>query len=784
MARKDRKAKKAFWPSRDDQADDSLSPDGPDFRDSDVDDQQLPSFARSLGRKGKGKGVSEAVLLVEPLATVAALEAYIADKFNVDESLDARGVEASRARPSTAPPSTSRPARERGASIDGDDRPPGTPTVTVQLSPRFPGGGPDDEPLDPPAYEDDEDETHSQPPERVSERQRVELLFQSRALASSSTIIQCLVSQYSQSASSPSSPSKSDPAPETGRFLVNIEDGEQDDPGSMQRSVASPVWSCVHSFTFKVVPVASAKDSEQAANAGACEVATGLDSLVRNLGKAPEALRGLEDDAGDAQQLNNLVKLVVAAHQITAYARKNLGMLDGLPDDNEFQSTALTAKMLRQLSDPLAVATLSIPKWCTAIPSACPALVPFLTRRALYQTVSLGVSRALHHLTQRLTQQAAFNTEQSRRLENEVQLSAIPRQKVRISRDRLGESALKVMEQYGATAPLLEVEYIGEVGTGSGPTLEFYALIADAMKNSTPRMFREVAVEDLLFPHPYKEAPAHVLSMFRLLGQTVAKCMLDGRLVDLHLHPLFWGGVLGHTVTEMDLADVDPMLHKSLASLRKLSAQDLEATCLDFCLPGDPTFELVPDGANVPVTVDNLELYIKLVFSFVMVDGVKAQVDAFSKAFQRLLDLSVCKPWSLRELPTLVLGASPRDSEFWTIEHLASYIRAQHGYSAHSPRFNDLLHCLAKYTPEKRRKFLQFCTGSPTLPINGFAGLRPPLTVVKKEPPPAPLSPDSFLPSVMTCANYLKLPEYSSAEHLERQIDTAICEGQSAFHLS
>jgi E3 ubiquitin-protein ligase TRIP12 len=36
----------------------------------------------------------------------------------------------------------------------------------------------------------------------------------------------------------------------------------------------------------------------------------------------------------------------------------------------------------------------------------------------------------------------------------------------------------------------------------------------------------------------------------------------------------------------------------------------------------------------------------------------------------------------------------------------------------------------------------------------------------------------------MTCANYLKLPNYSSAEVLQTQLLTAVTEGQGSFHLS
>jgi hypothetical protein len=45
-------------------------------------------------------------------------------------------------------------------------------------------------------------------------------------------------------------------------------------------------------------------------------------------------------------------------------------------------------------------------------------------------------------------------------------------------------------------------------------------------------------------------------------------------------------------------------------------------------------------------------------------------------------------------------------------------------------------------------------------------------------------NPDSFLPSVMTCVNYLKLPDYSTQEIMKLKLTTAIRDGQYAFLLS
>lgn len=56
-------------------------------------------------------------------------------------------------------------------------------------------------------------------------------------------------------------------------------------------------------------------------------------------------------------------------------------------------------------------------------------------------------------------------------------------------------------------------------------------------------------------------------------------------------------------------------------------------------------------------------------------------------------------------------------------------------------------------------------------------------TVVCKPAEP-PYTSDAYLPSVMTCVNYLKMPDYSSLESLQAKLNMAIREGQGAFHLS
>jgi E3 ubiquitin-protein ligase TRIP12 len=109
--------------------------------------------------------------------------------------------------------------------------------------------------------------------------------------------------------------------------------------------------------------------------------------------------------------------------------------------------------------------------------------------------------------------------------------------------------------------------------------------------------------------------------------------------------------------------------------------------------------------------------------------------------------------------------------------------KADHGYNSNSRIIVQLAEMLSNFNLEERRAFLSFCTGSPKLPIGGFAALSPPLTVVCKTVNKNE-KPDECLPSVMTCAHYLKVPEYSTPEVMKQRFLYAIKEGQNSFHLS
>jgi E3 ubiquitin-protein ligase TRIP12 len=171
-------------------------------------------------------------------------------------------------------------------------------------------------------------------------------------------------------------------------------------------------------------------------------------------------------------------------------------------------------------------------------------------------------------------------------------------------------------------------------------------------------------------------------------------------------------------------------------------------------------------------------------------------------------------PSSDHARPALLAALGPQvllcgKGERWTVPQLAAAIKFDHGYTATSPPVQALLEVLAELEPPDQRRFLRFVTGCPRLPPGGVGALQPRLTVVRKHPAAAAaatasggdggggggatpgseasvvaLLADGDLPSVMTCANYIKLPPYSSKAVMRERILFAIREGQGSFDLS
>jgi E3 ubiquitin-protein ligase TRIP12 len=523
------------------------------------------------------------------------------------------------------------------------------------------------------------------------------------------------------------------------------------------------VWNAIHTIKFKRVQGPPAEPSSLTPPPEASSDASGM----------PASLDHHPVTSGILRLLSILHSLNSHLDDVLSGSKEQIKQ--NAEPVSQFVNTKLTAKLNRQLEEPLIVASNCLPSWSEDLARFYPFLFPFETRHLFLQSTSFGYSRSM---TRWQNSQPTTDSRRDRHRDERPFLGRLQRQKVRISRLRIIESAMKVMQLYGHSPSVLEVEYFEEVGTGLGPTLEFYSTVSREFSKKMLKLWRENESSDDgeyvfgkhgLFPAPMsaKEATSENgekrLELFKVLGKFVARSMIDSRIIDVSFNPTFFRIGEDNTAVAPSLGavrSVDQDLAKSLNFLKqfadakkeidedtKLSAADkakalqdvviqdsrVEDLGLDFTLPGYSSIELVEQGADTPVTIDNVDTYVEKVVDFTLGSGVQRQADAFRAGFSEVFPYSALKAFTSDEL-VMLFGRTDEDwsleSEFSeslrfcgmitdTLVALMDSIKADHGFNLDSKSVRNLLQTMSEFTAQQRGDFLQFITGSPKLPIGG-----------------------------------------------------------------
>lgn len=479
-----------------------------------------------------------------------------------------------------------------------------------------------------------------------------------------------------------------------------------------------------------------------------------------------------------------LQQLLLPSSPLFYFPMTPISFVQILPSN--FISLKLSAILGRQVTDILAMAGGTSPEWVKNLTKKATFLFNFSQRYELFRSIGFNGGRSLYFFSNR----------------GKNFTVRMLRQKAMIPRENILEAGMRVLSDSALLKfGMLEFDFSGEEGTGIGPTLEFYALASKEIRKLD--IWRNSGEQTGLFPSPLQaQNPARTSEIFYFIGKLIAKALYDDRLIDLPISSVFWKLVMKQPLNLLDLLLIDPPVGRYMLQLQELvnrkkwaensdsesksqikeitlNGTSIEELYLTFTLPGYDDIELKPHGKDTIVTLNTLEEYINLVAEFTLMQNYQAQ--AFRKGIEKLIPVEALEVFEPEELELVICG---KGSESWDRPVLEEALVTAHGYTKESAIYLNLLTIMSSFDTNERRLFLQFCTGCPRLPIGGFKSLHPPLTVVRKEPTTKGSNPDECLPSVMTCQNYLKIPEYSSFEVLSHHLRYAIKEGHEAFHLS
>lgn len=222
-----------------------------------------------------------------------------------------------------------------------------------------------------------------------------------------------------------------------------------------------------------------------------------------------------------------------------------------------------------------------------------------------------------------------------------------------------------------------------------------------------------------------------------------------------------------------------------MKAIKTASGATVDDLYLFFTLPGYDNIELVRDGKDTQLSLDNVQEYINLVLHSAFYDCVNLQLQAFKKGFNSVLPLDSIRIFSTKhEIELMVCGENTHGADWNDMDKLRLAVKPDHGFTPESRCYNDFLRYIAELEPAKRSGFLMWLTGSRRLPKGGFGGLDSQVSINKVSEHTLQCSPDEKCPTVNTCLHYVKFPEYSSFEVLKRKFDQAIEMGSDNFALS
>ncbi|XP_030572454.1 E3 ubiquitin-protein ligase Nedd-4 isoform X5 [Drosophila novamexicana] len=352
---------------------------------------------------------------------------------------------------------------------------------------------------------------------------------------------------------------------------------------------------------------------------------------------------------------------------------------------------------------------------------------------------------------------------------------------IRIRRTSILEDSYRIISSVTKTDLLktkLWVEFEGETGLDyGGLAREWFYLLSKEMFNPYYGLFEYSAMDNytLQINNGSGLCNEEHLSYFKFIGRIAGMAVYHGKLLDAFFIRPFYKMMLQKPIDLKDMESVDTEYYNSLMWIKENDPRILELTfCLDEDVFGQKSqHELKPGGANIDVTNENKDEYIKLVIEWRFVARVKDQMTAFLDGFGSIIPLNLIKIFDEHELELLMCGIQNIDVKDWRENTLY-----KGDYHMNHIIIQWFWRAVLSFSNEMRSRLLQFVTGTSRVPMNGFKELYgsngPQMFTIEKWG-----TPNNF-PRAHTCFNRLDLPPYEGYLQLKDKLIKAI-EGSQGF---
>ncbi|XP_052863204.1 E3 ubiquitin-protein ligase Nedd-4-like [Anopheles cruzii] len=352
---------------------------------------------------------------------------------------------------------------------------------------------------------------------------------------------------------------------------------------------------------------------------------------------------------------------------------------------------------------------------------------------------------------------------------------------IKVKRASIFEDSYRVINSVTRTDLLktkLWVEFEGETGLDyGGLAREWFYLLSKEMFNPYYGLFEYSAMDNYTLqinPDSGLCNEEH-LNYFRFIGRIAGMAIYHGKLLDAFFIRPFYKMMLQKPIDLKDMEAVDTEYYNSLLYIKENDPSPLAVTFSlnDERLGAMHQHDLKPNGADLEVTNDNKDEYIRLVIDWKFEARVKDQMQAFLEGVSSLLPLNLLKIFDENELELLMCGIQSIDVNDWKKNTMY-----KGDYYANHAVVLWFWRAVLTFNNEMRARLLQFVTGTSRVPMNGFKELYgsngPQLFTIEK------WGTVNNFPRAHTCFNRLDLPPYESYTQLKHKLISAI-EGSQGF---
>jgi len=332
-------------------------------------------------------------------------------------------------------------------------------------------------------------------------------------------------------------------------------------------------------------------------------------------------------------------------------------------------------------------------------------------------------------------------------------------------------------------------EFIGEAGIDAGGLArEWFELVTEEVFDPDMGLWQTSHTNQMCMqinPASAISCPEDHLIYFRFIGRVMGKAMFDRQLVKGHMVKHLYKHMLGWPVMFNDLKDVDEEYYNSLKGLKDMGS-DVEYAYVDFTVMEETLgvkneVELVPGGADINLTEENLPEYIEACLRYRLLGRYEAQLNELLLGFFDVIPEPLLTIFDFQELELLMCGLPEIEMENWMehTEYSGEYDREGPNHQV----CKWFWEVVGGYDHELKARLLQFVTGTSGVPAKGFSSLQGNDGNVRKFTIHGVTLETCVYPRSHTCFNRIDLPLYEDREDLVEKLQIAITMASTGFDI-